>query len=210
MRNFLLIAAVAMLGAGCASSPDSPWQFNDNNFARARIGGGAAFAFGDLLAHDSDNKHGDRTNFLGGDVKVGTKVFETESVSADVAVGPEIATYPHSGDNGVSYGLGVDVRVYYTTLGEDTGVEWLQGVSPFATAGIGLNYTDLDQIDGGKWGMPLKPGLGILYQINEQWSISGEYNLHHLTGLGDNFVDHGHTSHGTSSDVVNIGVQYSF
>lgn len=208
MRNLLLVAAVVMMSVGCSSFKEN-LQFGDNNFGRTKLGGSARWGFSDLLASDSDEKHGDHYSGMSGDLKVGTVVYEDDNVQADLAVGPEIGGMIGDGDkSGTRYTGAVDARVYCKAF-ENLG-EWAEGLNPFVSGSFGLGYADVDPGTSDKGIMTMGVGAGVRYEFDESWSASAEYQLNHLTGLGDNFFDHGHTSHGTSADTIFVGVQYRF
>lgn len=213
MRSLLLLAAIVLVSTGCQSVRDN-FQFGDNNFGRVNLGGGTRFMIADAIA--GGDRHGDHFSGMTGGIRVGTVVYDDENVQADVAAGPQFTGTIGPDKDGTAFGADVDVRMYYKGFSNvDEETKAVTGLQPFVTVGTGVNYMDVDFIEessGGssKWGMPLKAGLGVRYLFNERWAASVEYNLHHQTGLADNFFDHGHSSQGTGTDMFLLGVEYKF
>jgi len=183
------------------------WQLFKHNGLRLSFGGGTPIAFGDLLAHADGDRHGDRFSALMGSFKLTTLLFEGKNVSLDTAIGPEFMG-AINGKEGTTYGAGLDFRGYYTGL-RKVQCPVFSKLQPFLTIGSGFNYSDENLRNGGtKFGLPLKAGAGVKVLLNERWSASAEYDLYHLTGFGENFFDYGYTSHGTSTDMFMVGVEF--
>jgi hypothetical protein len=78
--------------------------------------------------------------------------------------------------------------------------------TPFVQVGFGAALTDADhRIVGQDFNFISGAGLGLRYRLGENWSLTAEYRLHHISNAGMSDQNRGITVHGPM-----LGVSWYF